>query len=136
MVHCEIVPAVNQIETHPSYLREEESAFHQAHGIVQQLWASFAKGENEIFNNPILTNIAQAHGKSVAQVILRWLNQRGIAVIPKSVTPSRVIENADIFDFTLSDEQLAQIATLEQGQSLFFSHRNPEMVKWLSEVYR
>ncbi|WP_032092846.1 aldo/keto reductase [Necropsobacter rosorum] len=136
MAHFEIVPAVNQIETHPFYQREEELAFHQAHGIVQQSWASFAEGKNDIFHNPILTDIAQVHGKSVAQVILRWLNQRGIAVIPKSVTSSRVLENADIFDFTLSDKQLAKIATLDQGQSLFFSHRDPAMVKWLCEIYR
>ncbi len=132
MVHNRIAPAVNQIETHPFYQRESELAFHREHGILQQSWASFAEGQNDIFKQPVLSAIAAKHGKSVAQVILRWLNQRGIAVIPKSVTPARVIENAQIFDFELSSDDMARIATLDEGKSLFFDHRDPERVKWLS----
>ena len=132
MVHNRIAPAVNQIETHPFYQRESELAFHREHGILQQSWASFAEGQNDIFKQPVLSAIAAKHGKSVAQVILRWLNQRGIAVIPKSVTPARVIENAQIFDFELSAQEMAQIAALDTGKSLFFDHRDPERVKWLS----
>ena len=132
MLHNRIVPAVNQIETHPFYQRESELAFHREHGILTQSWASFAEGQNDIFKHPVLTALAQKHGKSVAQVILRWLNQRGIAVIPKSVTPARVLENAQIFDFELDAQDMAQIAALDTGKSLFLDHRDPERVKWLS----
>ena len=132
MVHNRIAPAVNQIETHPFYQRESELAFHREHGILQQSWASFAEGQNDIFKHPVLSAIAAKHGKSVAQVILRWLNQRGVAVIPKSVTPARVIENAQIFDFELNAQEMAQIAALDTGKSLFFDHRDPERVQWLS----
>ena len=132
MLHNRIVPAVNQIETHPFYQRETERAFHAEHGILTQSWASFAEGQNDIFKHPVLSAIAAEHGKSVAQVILRWLNQRGIAVIPKSVTPARVLENAQIFDFELSADDMAQITPLDEGKSLFLDHRDPERVKWLS----
>ena len=132
MLHNRIVPAVNQIETHPFYQRETERAFHAEHGILTQSWASFAEGQNDIFKHPVLSAIAAEHGKSVAQVILRWLNQRGIAVIPKSITPARVLENAQIFDFELSADDMAQITPLDEGKSLFLDHRDPERVKWLS----
>ncbi|WP_200883592.1 aldo/keto reductase [Chelonobacter oris] len=133
IAHHDIIPAVNQIETHPFYQREEELAFHSKNNIVQQSWASFAEGKNEIFNNPILTVIAQQHGKSVAQVILRWLNQRGVAVIPKSVKAERIAENAAIFNFSLSADEMAKIAELDGKTSLFIDHRNPESVKWLAQ---
>ena len=133
LITChEIVPAVNQIETHPFYQREEEVAFHKELGIVQQAWAPLAEGKFEIFSNPILTQIAQKHGKSVAQVVLRWLNQRGVAIIPKSVKVERMIENRAIFDFTLDEQDLAQIATLNRDE-IIFDHRDPKMVKWLAE---
>ena len=131
----EIVPAVNQIETHPFYQREEEVAFHKELGIVQQAWAPLAEGKFEIFSNPILTQIAQKHGKSVAQVVLRWINQRGVAIIPKSVKVERMIENREIFDFTLDEQDLAQIATLNRDE-IIFNHRDPKMVKWLAEHRR
>ena len=134
MLHNRIVPAVNQIETHPFYQRETERAFHAEHGILTQSWASFAEGQNDIFKHPVLSAIAAEHGKSVAQVILRWLNQRGIAVIRKSVTPARVLENAQIFDFELSADDMAQITPLDEGKSLFLDHRDPERVKWLSSM--
>ena len=133
LITChEIVPAVNQIETHPFYQREEEVAFHKELGIVQQAWAPLAEGKFEIFSNPILTQIAQKHGKSVAQVVLRWINQRGVAIIPKSVKVERMIENREIFDFTLDEQDLAQIATLNRDE-IIFNHRDPKMVKWLAE---
>lgn len=133
LITChDIVPAVNQIETHPFYQREEEVAFHRELGIVQQAWAPLAEGKFEIFSNPILTQIAQKHGKSVAQVVLRWLNQRGVAIIPKSVKVERMLENREIFDFTLDEQDLAQIATLNRDE-IIFNHRDPKMVKWLAE---
>ncbi|WP_373101156.1 MULTISPECIES: aldo/keto reductase [Pasteurellaceae] len=133
LITChEIVPAVNQIETHPFYQREEEVAFHKELGILQQAWAPLAEGKFEIFSNPILTAIAQKHRKSVAQVVLRWLNQRGVAIIPKSVKVERMTENREIFDFTLDNEDLAQIATLNRDE-IIFDHRDPNKVKWLAE---
>ncbi len=133
LITChEIIPAVNQIETHPFYQRDAEIAFHQELGVVQQAWGPLAEGKFEIFSNPILTRIAQKHGKSVAQVVLRWLNQRGVAIIPKSVKAERMIENRTIFDFALDNEDLAQIATLNRDE-IIFNHRDPKMVKWLAE---
>ncbi|MDG2916527.1 aldo/keto reductase [Bisgaard Taxon 10/6] len=133
LITChEIVPAVNQIETHPFYQRDAEIAFHQELGVVQQAWAPLAEGKFEIFSNPILTQIAQKHGKSVAQVVLRWLNQRGVAIIPKSVKVERMIENREIFDFTLDEQDLAQIATLNRDE-IIFNHLDPNIVKWLAE---
>lgn len=133
LITChEIVPAVNQIETHPFYQRDAEIAFHKELGILQQAWAPLAEGKFEIFSNPILTQIAQKHGKSVAQVVLHWLNQRGVAIIPKSVKVERMLENREIFDFTLDEQDLAQIATLNRDE-IIFNHRDPNMVKWLAE---
>lgn len=133
LITChEIVPAVNQIETHPFYQRDAEIAFHKELGILQQAWAPLAEGKFEVFSNPILTQIAQKHGKSVAQVVLRWLNQRGVAIIPKSVKVERMLENREIFDFTLDEQDLAQIATLNRDE-IIFNHRDPKMVKWLAE---
>ena len=133
LITChEIVPAVNQIETHPFYQRDAEIAFHKELGILQQAWAPLAEGKFEIFSNPILNQITQKHGKSVAQVVLRWLNQRGVAIIPKSVKVERMLENREIFDFTLDEQDLAQIATLNRDE-IIFNHRDPNMVKWLAE---
>lgn len=133
LITChEIVPAVNQIETHPFYQRDAEIAFHKELGILQQAWAPLAEGKFEIFSNPILTQIAQKHGKSVAQVVLRWLNQRGVAIIPKSVKVERMIENRDILDFTLDAQDLAAIATLNRDE-IIFDHRDPKMVQWLAQ---
>lgn len=133
LITChEIVPAVNQIETHPFYQRDAEIAFHKELGILQQAWAPLAEGKFEIFSNPILNQIAQKHGKSVAQVVLRWLNQRGVAIIPKSVKVERMLENREIFDFTLDEQDLVQIATLNRDE-IIFNHRDPNMVKWLAE---
>ncbi|ABR75435.1 aldo/keto reductase [Actinobacillus succinogenes] len=133
LITCrEIVPAVNQIETHPFYQRESEVAFHKELGIVQQAWGPLAEGKFEIFSNPVLGKIAEKHGKSVAQVVLRWLNQRGVAIIPKSVKAERIAENRAILDFTLDSQDLADIATLNRNETIF-DHRDPKMIKWLAE---
>ncbi|AEC17069.1 2,5-diketo-D-gluconate reductase A [Gallibacterium anatis UMN179] len=127
------VPAVNQIETHPFYQREAELAFHKELGILQQSWGPLAEGKFDIFHNPVLSEIAAKHGKSVAQVVLRWLNQRGIAIIPKSVKVERMRENRDILDFTLDAQDLAAIATLNRDE-IIFDHRDPKMVQWLAQA--
>jgi len=134
MVHHEVVPAVNQIETHPFHQQIETQKFLQEHKVQIESWGPFAEGKNNIFGNELLLAIARKYQKTVAQVILRWLTQRGVVVIPKSVRPERIVENFDIFDFELSDEDMKAIVTLDTKQSLFFDHRNPEMVKRLSEV--
>ncbi|WAH99072.1 aldo/keto reductase [Arthrobacter sp. MMS18-M83] len=129
--HNEIVPAVNQIETHPFHQRAADQALMHERGVQIESWGPFAEGRNELFTNPVLSAIADAHGKSVAQVVLRWLIQREVVVIPKSVRPERMAQNLDVFDFTLTAEQMSQIATLDTGASLFFDHRDPAMVSWL-----
>ncbi|WP_427921547.1 aldo/keto reductase [Streptomyces sp. cg40] len=128
----ETVPAVNQIETHPFFQRADYQALMTEHGVRTQSWGGFAEGRNGLFTNPLLTEIGAAHGKSVAQVVLRWLTQRGVVAIPKSVRPERMAENIDICDFELTDDQLARIATLDTGNSLFFDHHDPEIVTWLA----
>jgi 2,5-diketo-D-gluconate reductase A len=134
IAHNEIVPAVNQIEINPFYQRANEYELLKKNNIVTQSWASFAEGKNEIFSNEILTRIGQKYGKSVAQVTLRWLVQRGIGVIPKSVREERLIENFNIWDFELRQEDLDAIATLDTGKSVFFDHRDPETAEWLTKL--
>jgi len=136
IVHHEVVPAVNQIETHPFHQQVETQAFLKENGIQIESWGPFAEGKNNIFLNEVLSSVAEKHGKSVAQVILRWLTQRDIVVIPKSVRKERMAENFNIFDFELDGDDMAKIATLETGESLFFDHRDPKMVKFLSEAKR
>lgn len=129
--HNEIVPAVNQIETHPFHQRAAEQELMRERGVQIESWGPFAEGKNNLFTDPLLSTIAEAHGKSVAQVVLRWLIQRGVVVIPKSVRPERMAQNLDVFGFDLTEEQMAKIATLDTDESLFFDHRDPEMVSWL-----
>ncbi|MCX5383451.1 aldo/keto reductase [Streptomyces sp. NBC_00083] len=124
----EITPQVNQIETHPFFQRADYQELMEQHGVRIQSWGGFAEGRNDLFGQPLLAEIGTAHGKSVAQVVLRWLTQRGVIAIPKSVRAERMAENFDVFDFRLTDEQMARIATLDTGASLFFDHRDPEMV--------
>lgn len=126
-------PAVNQIETHPFHQQVEAQKFLQENNVQIESWGPFAEGKNDIFKNEVLSNIASAHSKSVAQVILRWLTQRGIVAIPKSVRKERMAENINIFDFKLSAEDMDAIKALDTNASLFFDHRDPNMVKWLSE---
>lgn len=131
ILHNEVTPAVNQIETHPFHQRAVAQELMREHGVQIESWGPFAEGRNDLFTNPLLASVGVAHGKSVAQVVLRWLIQRGVVVIPKSVKPERMTENFDVFDFTLTDDQMNQIATLDTGTSLFFDHRDPTMVTWL-----
>ncbi|MEU9148135.1 aldo/keto reductase [Streptomyces sp. NPDC048349] len=132
IVNNEVTPAVNQIETHPFFQRADDQELMREHGVQIQSWGGFAEGRNDLFTQPLLSEIGAAYGKSVAQVVLRWLTQRGVVAIPKSVRAERMAENIDVFDFELTGEQMAAIATLDTGRSLFFDHRDPAMVRWLA----
>ena len=134
ILHNKIIPAVNQVETHPFLQQIENAKFMKENNVQIESWAPFAEGKNNIFQNEILLSIAGKYNKSVAQIILRWLTQRDIVVIPKSVRKERIIENFDIFDFELSKEDMEKIVTLNTDQSSFFSHRDPEMVRFLSSM--
>ena len=134
IIHNEVTPAVNQIETNPYYQRVVENQLMSDRGVRHESWAPFAEGKNNLFSDPTLTDIAGAHDKSIAQVVLRWLIQRGVVVIPKSVRPDRMAENMQVFDFELSPQEMAAIADLDTGRSLFFDHRDPEAVARLSGV--
>ena len=134
ILHNKITPAVNQVETHPFLQQIENAKFMKENNVQIESWAPFAEGKNNIFQNEILLSIAGKYNKSVAQTILRWLTQRDIVVIPKSVRKERIIENFDIFDFELSKEDMEKIVTLNTDQSSFFSHRDPEMVRFLSSI--
>lgn len=131
IIHNEVVPAVNQVETHPFYQQIESAAFMKENNVQIQSWAPFAEGRNDLFQNDVLLSIAKKVNKSVAQVVLRWLTQREVVVIPKSVRKERIVENFNIFDFELSQNDMESITALDTKQSLFFSHNDPEMVKWL-----
>ncbi|MFE3445228.1 aldo/keto reductase [Nocardia sp. NPDC059180] len=129
--HNDVAPAINQIETHPFFQRHDYQQLMGELGVQIESWGPFAEGRNNLFTDPVLTAVAQQHGKSVAQVVLRWLVQRGVVVIPKSVRPDRMAENLEVFDFTLTEAEMARIATLDTGASLFFDHRDPTMVRQL-----
>ncbi|MEU2630132.1 aldo/keto reductase [Kitasatospora sp. NPDC007106] len=133
ILNNEITPAVNQIETHPFFQRGPDHALMRDHGVQHQAWGGFAERKNDLFTHPVLSEIGEAHGRSVAQVVLRWLIQRDIVTIPKSVNPGRMAQNIDVFDFALTDGQMKQIAALDTGKTLFFDHHDPEMVAWLSK---
>ncbi|AIE61485.1 aldo/keto reductase [Bacillus methanolicus] len=132
IIHNEVIPAVNQVETHPFCQQIESAKLMKEYNVQIESWGPFAEGRNNMFGNEILVSIAEKYNKSVAQVILRWLTQRGVVAIPKSVRKERIIENFNIFDFELSHEDMERIATLDTKKSLFFSHNDPEIVKWIS----
>lgn len=134
ILHNEVVPAVNQVETHPFCQQAEEAGIMARYGVQAEAWAPFAEGRNNLFGNEVLTDLAAKHRKSVAQVVLRWLIQSGIVVIPKSVHKERMAENIDVFDFTLPPEDMARIAALDMKQSCFLSHRDPQTVEWLGTM--
>lgn len=136
IVHHEVVPAVNQIETHPFNQQIDTQKFLQDNGVQIESWGPFAEGRNGMFENALLHSIAGAHQKSVAQVILRWLTQRGVVAIPKSVRKERIEENVNVFDFVLSPDEMASIATLDTRTSSFFDHRDPAIVKMLGNARR
>jgi diketogulonate reductase-like aldo/keto reductase len=131
VLHNELAPAVNQIEIHPFHQQHDAHAILSEYKVHAEAWGPFAEGKNGLFSNELLRSIGDKHGKSIAQVVLRWLNQRGIVAIPKSVRKERIAENFAIFDFELDEYDIASIATLDQRESSFFDHRDPEKVKWL-----
>ena len=133
MIHNKITPAVNQIEVNPFQQQIETQTFLQENNVQVEAWAPFAEGRNNIFQNEALLSIAAKHNKSVAQVILRWVTQRGIIALAKSTRKERMMENINVLDFELSTEDMAAITTLDTKTSSFFDHRDPKMVKWLGE---
>lgn len=134
IVHNKIVPAVNQVETHPFYQQIESAAFMKEQRVQHQSWGPFAEGRNNMFGNEVLSSIAEKHNKSVAQVVLRWLVQLDVVAIPKSVRKERIVENFDIFDFELSADDIALISSLDTEESLFLSYRDPNIAKALGTL--
>jgi diketogulonate reductase-like aldo/keto reductase len=132
IVNNEIVPAVNQIETHPFKQNNDYHELLAKEGVQIESWGPFAEGKNGLFTNDVLTKIGDAHGKSVAQVVLRYLTQRQIVVIPKSVNPDRMAQNLDVFDFELTADELESIKALDTGASQFFDHADPKTVRHLA----
>lgn len=131
MDHNEVIPAVNQIETHPFTQQVESAKFMKENNVQIESWGPFAQGKHNVFQNEVLVSLAEKHNKSVSQVILRWLTQREVVVIPKSVRKERIIENFNIFDFELSKEDMETIATLDTKKHLIFDHNNPENVRMI-----
>lgn len=135
ILHNEIAPAVNQVETHPFHQQTAAADFMRSKGVQIESWAPFAEGRNRLFSNELLLKIAARHGKTVAQVVLRWLIQRDVVCIPKSVHKERIAENFDVFGFELGDDDMAAIAALDRPESSFLNHRDPEIVEWLSNLH-
>ncbi|WP_221391391.1 aldo/keto reductase [Dyadobacter sp. NIV53] len=133
IVHNEIVPAVNQIETHPFHQQVDTQQFLVENNVQIESWGPFAEGKNGLFQNELLASIGEKYNKTIAQVVVRWLTQRGIVAIPKSVRKERMAENFNSFDFQLNTEEMEAIKTLDTNASAFFDHRDPKMVKWLGE---
>ncbi len=133
IIHNEIVPAVNQIETHPFHQQIQTQQFLEENNVQIQSWGPFAEGKNGLFQNELLASIGQKYNKTIAQVVVRWLTQRGVIAIPKSVRKERMAENLSIFDFQLSAQDMDAIKSLDTNASSFFDHRDPNMVKWLGE---
>ena len=136
MLHNRTAPAVNQIETHPFCQQIEAATFLHENGVQIESWGPFAEGRNNLFSNPVLSAVATKYQRSIAQIVLRWLLQRGVVAIPKSVRPERMAENFDIFSFDLDADEMAAIAALDTGKSVFFDHRDPAVVKWLGGAER
>lgn len=134
IIHNKIVPAINQIETHPFTQQIETQKILEENKVQMESWGPFAEGKNNMFSNEVLVSIGAKYSKSVAQVILRWLMQRGITAIPKSVRKERIEENINIFDFELSIEDMEAISILDTKKSVFFDHRDPEIVKWIGSL--
>jgi len=133
IVNNEIVPAVNQVETHPFHQQNEAQQFMIENNVQIESWGPFAEGKNDLFKNELLQSIGDKYHKSIAQIVLRWLTQRGVVAIPKSVRKERMAENLNSLDFKLSTEEMEKIKTLDTNASSFFDHRDPAMVKWLGE---
>ncbi len=133
IIHNEVVPAVNQVETHPFHQQHDAQQFMKENNVQIESWGPFAERKNDIFRNELLKSIGEKCNKSIAQVILRWLTQRGVVAIPKSVRKERMAENLNSLDFELTADEMDQIKTLDTNASSFFDHRDPKMVKWLGE---
>lgn len=131
---CEVKPMVNQVETHVFNQQVKAQEIMQRYGTQIMSWGPFAEGRNNLFSNPVLETVGKSHAKTVAQVALRYLIQRGVVVIPKSIHKERMEENLNVFDFTLNDEEMAAISGLDKDKSLFFSHYDPEIVTWLANL--
>jgi 2,5-diketo-D-gluconate reductase A len=129
LVHHDIAPAVDQIETHPFHQQIDTQAFLHENGVQIESWGPFAEGKHNIFNNEVLRTIVEEHDRTVAQVIVRWLTQRGVVAIPKSVRRDRIEENFRVFDFDLTPGSMQAIGTLDSGTSSSFYHRDPAMVR-------
>ena len=132
----EMPPAVNQVECNVFFQQQKAQEYMKSKGVQMQSWAPFAEGHNDLFHNETLAAIGAKYGKSVAQVVLRWQLQRGIVCIPKSTKKERMEQNFDVFDFTLSDQDMAAIAALDTGVSSFFDHRDPAVVEMLAGLVR
>ena len=132
IMNNEVVPAVNQVETHPFNQQVKANEIMKEYGVQIESWGPFAEGKNGIFTNEILSEIGNKYNKSVAQVILRWLIQRDVVVIPKSVRKERIEENFNVFDFELNSEDMEKISELDKKESLFLNHDDVEIVKWLN----
>lgn len=129
-----VKPMLNQVEINPFFQQGEAIDYMKQKGVQPQAWAPFAEGKNDIFSNPILSEIGKKYGKSVGQVILRWSIQRGVVALAKSVRKERMAENINVFDFELSAEDMAKIATLDTGKSLIINHYDPNVVEWLASL--
>lgn len=129
-----IKPMVNQIETHPLNQQIEAHEWLEKYGVIHEAWAPFGEGRGNMFTNPVLQKLGDKYNKTVAQVILRWQLQRGIVVIPKSTHKERMAQNLDVFDFTLTDEDMQAIAALDTKTSSFFSHQDPAIVEWFVKM--
>lgn len=131
---CDIKPMVNQVETHVFNQQTQAQEIMKRYGTQLMSWGPFAEGRNKFFSHPVLESIGKTHGMSIAQVALRFLIQRGVVVIPKSVHKERMMENFEVFDYTLTDDDMTVIANLDQNKSLFFSHYDPEVVAWMTKL--
>lgn len=132
--HNEVTPAVNQIETHPFFQRADYQQLMAGRGVQIESWGPFAEGKNDLFTNPVLAEIGRAHDKSVAQIVLAWLIQRGVVAIPKSVNRDRMAQNFDVFDIELTDDQMSQIAGLDTGSSVFIDHHDPKTAEFFAST--
>lgn len=130
----DVIPAVNQVELHPFFQQEDALSLMKEYGIVPEAWGPFAEGSHGIFTHPVLTKIGEKYGKTAAQVALRWNIQRGVVVIPKSVHKDRIEQNLNVWDFTLSEEDMAKIAKLDLGHSEIVDHSDPSFVKMLHQL--
>jgi 2,5-diketo-D-gluconate reductase A len=132
----EVVPAVNQVETHPFQQQKSAHEIMKKYGIQHESWGPFAEGRKDMFSNPVIKAIGDQYGKTVAQVILRFLIQKNVVIIPKTTHRERMIENIDVFDFSLTSDDVMTIANMDEGESVFFSHYDPKMVEFLTGLGR